>query len=256
MNKKNNKGVAFFSFKSFEQTGLVNHGFSTRQGGVSVGAFESLNLGFFNKDDSPENVEENFRRFAEAVGFCYENTCFANQVHGILIHNAKNQDKGARHQGIDGFVTNTPGVALITFHADCVPLFFVDPIKKVIALSHAGWRGTADGIAGETIKTMVGLYHCKPEDILAGIGPSIGPDAFEVDLPVAELFPEQYVTQNKQKYHVNLWEVNRHILLEHGLLPNKIEVAGICTKSNPGLFFSHREMGSRRGSMAAVMVLK
>lgn len=262
MDKIEKDGVVFFRFASFEQTGLVAHGFSTRLGGVSQGPFESLNLGFYYKSDAESNVLENFKRFATAVGFGYENTCFSNQVHGISIYNASVKDKGARPQDVDGYVSASPGVALLTFHADCVPLFFIDPIKKVIALSHAGWRGTADGIALETVKTMELVYHCKPKDILAGIGPSIGPDAFEVDSPVAEYFmlkrpqTQQCVTQRGQKYHINLWEVNRQVLLECGILPEHIEVAGICTKSDPGLFFSHRAMGTQRGSMAAVITLK
>jgi len=253
-------------FPCFQKTGLVSHGISTRIGGVSTGALFSLNLGFHRGDNEP-NVIENFQRFTSALDIPLSNTVFSTQIHGVRLRHVKAFDRGKgigpsdiRHT--DGLYTNEPNVALVTFFADCVPLLFLDPVKKVIAASHSGWRGTVAEIGRITVEALINDFGCNPTDILAGIGPSIGPCCFEVDMPVAAEFLKRpkwasYVTglDSANKYKVDLWRVNKQILEDSGLLPEHIDCEPICTCCNENLFYSHRRDGDKRGSMAAIICL-
>ena len=255
-------------FPQFNETGIVSHGVSTRNGGVSTGTWASLNLGF-NRGDAYADVMENYNRFTAALDISISDTVFSAQTHGVTLRHAFVSDRGKGigrssdfHQ-IDGLYTNDPGVALVTHFADCVPLLFLDPVKRVIAASHSGWRGTAAEIGRITVETLNKEFGCDPEDILAGIGPSIGPCCFEVDTPVASEFIKKpawipYVTgpYGADKYKVDLWSVNKQILLDAGLLPEHIDCCPVCTCCNEKLFYSHRRDGGKRGSMAAVICLK
>ncbi|MDR2649665.1 MAG: peptidoglycan editing factor PgeF [Clostridiales bacterium] len=260
----NNMPIAVFP--RFLETGLVSHGISTRAGGVSSGAWESLNLGFHRGDDR-SNVMENFRRFTDALGVPLQNTVFSAQTHGTYLRRVYDSDKG---KGIgpsdisqtDGLYTNEPGVALVTFCADCAPLLFFDPVKKVIAASHSGWRGTAAQIGRITVETLNNEFGCNPKDILAGVGPSIGPCCFETDAPVAGEFLKNpawvpYVKgpYGADKYKVDLWRVNKQILEDAGLDPRHIDCEPVCTRCNENLFYSHRRDGGKRGSLAAIICL-
>ncbi len=264
--KKNKVGDLIYStFESFDSTGLVNHCFSTRFGGVSSGVYESMNLGF-SRGDKRENVEENFRRICEAIGSDFERSVKSRkQIHSTNVYAATEKDRGTTVDDMDGFVTNVPGVLLVTFHADCVPLFFLDPVKKAIGLSHAGWRGTVDGMAGATIEKMREVYGSNPGDILAGIGPSIGKCCFQVDMPVVEEFREklsfadEFITADESqrgKFKIDLWGVNARLMTLSGVREDNISVDGTCTKCRTDLYFSHRAMGESRGQMAAFLELK
>ena len=263
--------VAFYTFHSFDRLGGIRHCFSTRIGGVSEGCFHSLNLGFGRGDDNA-NVRENYRRLGDAAGFSCEDIVFSDQVHETRV-----VPVGAAHRGngfskpkdeallrVDGLMTHDKHVVLTTFYADCVPLYFYDSIKHVIALSHAGWKGTLGEIGRITVEAMAREYGSQPQDIWAGIGPSIGPESFEVDRPVADAFahglphskPFIHAHENVEgKYFIDLWGINGETLLLAGLLPEHIETAGLCTKQNPGIFFSHRHSGAARGSLAAFLAL-
>jgi YfiH family protein len=271
MVKNSVNGVTFFSFPLLDQTGLVKHGFSSRVGGVSEGQWAELNLGLHNGDE-PDRVTENYRRFAEAVGVTADSMVLSAQVHKTNLRKVGAADRG---KGIgpsdiretDGLYTSEPGVTLVTFYADCVPLLFLDPVKRVIAASHSGWRGTAAEIGKITVQTLQREYGSNPADIMAGIGPSIGPCCFEVGADVAEVFlghqgwaefvsePYQLIADGPLKYKVDLWRVNRAILISAGLLPEHIDCDPLCTCCHPDLFYSHRRSGAARGSMAALLAL-
>ena len=257
----------YYSFPAFDGVEGVRHGFSTRLGGVSEGTYAAMNLSFTRGDDAAA-VRENFDRFCAAIGVNADDVVISAQTHTVNVRNVTAADCGrgiTRERGytdVDGLITDQPGVVLCTQYADCVPLFFVDPVKRVVATSHAGWRGTAAGIAAVTVRRMVAEYGCRAEDILAGIGPSIGHCCFEVDSPVydafckVEVFDDTCYTDNGGgKYHIDLWQVNRRWLLAAGVLPEHITVTDLCTRCHPDLFWSHRKTGDARGSLAAFVAL-
>ena len=262
-------GVIYLTFPLFERAGL-KHGFSTRIGGVSDGIYKSMNLSFHRGDDF-DNVMENHRRFAEAIGYNHMDTVFSDQIHGVHIARAELSDRGHgmhAEKGIkdaDGLVTNVPGVPLMTFYADCVPLFFYDPARKVIAAAHSGWRGTVAGIGKIMVEYMCSNMGCRREDILAVIGPSICMDCYEVSEDVAEQFAEAFLQEThtdilraKQdsKYMLNLWKANEYILREAGITQNHLSTPDICTCHNPELMISHRQTNGQRGNMAGVLILQ
>lgn len=260
--------VVYYTFESFDKTGVVKHCFSTKKGGVSSGVYEAMNLQF--RDDDRNNVIENYKILCSAVGIDYKNIVFSSQVHDDFIYCAEENDRG---KGLlfesdiinkDGLITDKPGVALTTFYADCVPLFFLDPVKKVTALSHSGWKGTVKQIGAKTINKMINDFGCSTDNIIAGIGPSIGVCCFEVDKPVVEEFinkipfSEEFIYKDSQKngkYKIDLQNINKTIMINTGLKPENIEMAELCTKCSHELFFSHRVMGAERGSLAGIIEL-
>jgi YfiH family protein len=264
---RKHEDVWYYTIASFEKTRLVKHGFSTRKGGVSTGYYSTLNLGI-KKKDSREAIEENFKRLCQAVEIEPESMVLSQQVHQdrIIIVGADDRGKGIFRDtdisGVDGLMTNEPGVALVTFYADCVPLFFLDPIHGVIALSHAGWRGTVAKIGAKTINKMCRIFGTRPEDCLVGVGPSIGPCCFEVDLPVMEQFSQAFpqyddiiLPGRPGKYYIDLWKANCLQLEELGVCTHHITLASLCTCCHKEIFFSHRGDKGRTGSMAAILTL-
>ncbi|MFZ5944122.1 MAG: peptidoglycan editing factor PgeF [Bacillota bacterium] len=262
-------GVKYYIVPTFAETGLVKHGFSTRIGGRSDTPYDSLNLAF-HCGDNFEKVKENRKIFAQAVGIPSENIVAADQIHGDNIYNAGKLDrgKGALEQETviketDALITNEPGVALIAFYADCVPIMLLDPVQKAIAVIHAGWKGTAAKIASKTVEKMKESFNSNPGNILAGICPSIGPCHYEVDQPVIEKIQESHLLWTKilnftgeGKAQLNLWEANRLQLLEAGLTDANISVAQICTFCNPQLLFSYRYYSGKTGRLAGLIMLK
>ncbi|MBO5199572.1 MAG: peptidoglycan editing factor PgeF [Lachnospiraceae bacterium] len=261
----------FLFFPALRTLGF-RHGFSTRLGGVSEGCYASMNLGF-RRGDSEENVRENYRRICSSIGINQEDLVFTDQVHGVRVRTARAEDKGKGYRRerdyseVDGQITNEREVPLLAFSADCTPLYFADPVRKAIGLTHSGWKGTAHRIGAETVKRMTEEYGCKPSDITAVIGPSIGPECYEVGSEVYEEFGHFYTKEqmsrifapsakgNPGKYQLNLWEANRLVLQDAGLCGEKIIVSGVCTYCREDLMFSHRRNGSQRGSMAAFLTL-
>ncbi len=267
---ENQKEVMVVKLPHFEASGLVKHGFSTKYGGISKGVYESMNLGK-NRGDSPYNVEENFNRFCDAIGVPTDTLVFSDQVHDAHVRVVFEEDKGKGFYrtsdiiGVDGLVTNQVGVTLTTFYADCVPLFFLDPIKKVIGLSHAGWRGTVKAIGPKTVELMKQTFGSNPEDIMVGIGPSIGACCYEVSTDVIKEFENnlnhdiivRIVSRiNDEHYKLDLWEANRLLLLNAGIDHKNMVVTDLCTKCHNASFYSHRFMGNQRGSLAAMIALK
>lgn len=261
--------MLFDTFSSFNQTKMVTHGFTTRLGGVSKGAFKSLNLALHVGDNS-EDVLANRRLVAEAMGFNAEDIVVPQQVHGEHIQVVQEADKGRgflKHEeafaDTDALITAVPGIPLFTNYADCVPLFFLDPVNRVVALAHAGWKGTLISIGRKTVLKMQEVFGTKPEDCLAGIGPSIGSCCFEVDDEVASQFREAFSpywsdfaqSWGDGKWKLDLWEVNRRQLLDIGIPSNNITVAGLCTNCQPQTFFSNRADQGKTGRMAAIIML-
>lgn len=258
-------GVGLLRFPAWRALPVV-HAFSTRLGGVSEGEFAAMNLGF-NRGDSDERVTENFTRFAGALGVEAQRITAGKQDHHTVVLRVTAQDAGAGlwreplAESVDGLVTDAPGVPLLVYAADCVPLYFFDPVHRAIGLSHAGWRGTAAGMARVTVEKMAEEFGTDPKDLLAAVGPSIGPERFLVDPPCAAEFlalpgSEAFVfAAGPEKYRVDLWACNRAFLLAAGVLPEHITLGNVCTSQNSDLLFSHRVTRGRRGSNAAVLML-
>ena len=257
-------------FSIFNQTDMVKHGFSTRLGGVSTGIYASMNLGQSRGDD-PEKVQQNYRIIADTIGVSTEWMVCSDQTHTTNVKVVTKEDagKGLLHpkdyQDIDGLITNVPGLCLVTYYADCVPLLFLDPVQKVIASSHSGWRGTVGHMGDITIQKMQSEFGCRPEHILAAIGPSICQDCYEVSEDVIQqfqqAFPENiwadlYYRKENGKYQLNLWKANEWILLNSGILPEHLAVTNLCTCCNSDLLFSHRASHGKRGTLAAFLALK
>ena len=267
LNTRRDQDLVYYTFPAFDAVPFVRHGFSTRLGGVSEGIYASMNLSFTRGDD-PEKVRENFRRICKSMGVSEEQVVVSAQEHHTVIHNATAADRGrgvTRDRGytdIDGLLTDEPGVVLCTQYADCVPLFFLDPVKRVVGTSHSGWKGTVARIGAVTVDRMCSDYGCDRRNILAAVGPSIGPCCFEVDTPVYEAFSQMkefdsgcYQARPGGKFHIDLWEVNRRILQASGISPEHITVTDLCTRCRPDVFWSHRATGGDRGSLAGFIAL-
>lgn len=263
MFKLNQKGDFFYyTIPSFEETGLVKHGFTTRAGGVSSGCYKSLNLRF-HCEDKRENVLENFRIAAEMFGMEFDRLILSKQVHEDVIQDVSSADFGNgiakenKFTSADALITDEAGVPIVTLFADCVPLFFLDRKKRVIALAHSGWRGTVKRIGQKTVEKMKRDYGCRSEDIIAAIGPSMQEDHFEVGDDVAQIFMSEFGEDTAvlygERYHVNMQRAILKQLNEAGV--KNIDNCGICTCCNSDFLFSHRQTNGRRGNMGAFMEL-
>ena len=270
LNWHGEKAVPYFTFPAFDELPGIIHGFSSRLGGVSEGFLSSMNLSF-SRGDEPERVRENFRRIAESIGFSEKDLVFSMQTHTANVRRVGREDCGrglerpVGYCDVDGLVTNEPGVVLATFYADCVPLFFVDPVHHCIGLSHSGWRGTVGKIVKATVEMMAKEFGSEPGDLLAAVGPSICQECYEVSEEVIglfrenfaeELWPKLFYRKDNGHYQLNLWEANRLIFQEAGILPQHITVTDICTACNPELLFSHRASGGKRGNLAGFLEIK
>ncbi len=256
-------GVPYLAYPLLEKTGVVRHGFSTRLGGVSTGHCATMNISTTRGDD-PAAVEENRRRIAKAIGVRAEDMTYTNQTHTTNVAVVEAKDRGKRFMETDGMVTNVPEICLVTFYADCVPLFFVDPVHRAIGLSHSGWRGTVGKMGKVTIERMRKEYGTDPAQVVAAIGPSICQDCYEVSEDVIErfrenfdkaLWPELFYEKADGKYQLNLWRANQAVLAEAGVPRENIAVTNLCTHCNPDILFSHRSTGTARGNLSAFLAL-
>lgn len=262
--------VPYLSFKMFRNTGLVTDGFSTRVGGVSEGCFSSLNLSF-DRGDEQEAVAENFRRIGDALGVRCEDMVLSRQTHTTNIRIVTDADRGKGitrdrdYTDIDGLITNVPGICLVTTYADCVPLYFLDPVKRIIALSHSGWRGTVGKIGKKTVELMQKHFGSDPADILAAVGPSVCMECYEVSSEVIDQFKEafdrvlwreMFYEKSNGKFQLDLWKANENIFLEAGISQDHIAMTNVCTHCNSEILYSHRAMGDKRGNLCAFLALK
>ncbi|MCL6610807.1 MAG: peptidoglycan editing factor PgeF [Peptococcaceae bacterium] len=248
---------------------MVVHAFTTRQGGVSRGPYRSLNLAF-HVGDSPEAVLENRRRACRVLAAGLEDMVCGQQVHGDRVHVVKEADRGrgACDHGsaipeTDALVTCRPGLLLASFYADCVPILILDPVRRAAGLVHAGWKGTAAGIAGAALEAMGRAFGTRPEDCLAAIAPAIGPCCYEVDQPVLAAMAERGFDPARHVYpagpdrwKLDLPGLNREILTGAGVKEESVSVARLCTSCSPELFFSYRGQSGRCGRMASLIALK
>lgn len=267
MTERQVNGVPFLTSDGFTAAGGAVHGFSTRLGGVSEGIFASLNLSTTRGDD-PDRVRENYRRFCAAIGADVSHVVMTHQVHGTVIrtvgaNDVKNDLCRQEEPACDGLITDVPGLALAVFTADCIPILLYDPVKRVIAAVHAGWRGTAGNIAGKAARQMQTDYSCRPGDILAAIGPGISACCFEThaDVPDAmtaalgELAASHMISLENGKFRVDLKGINAGLLERVGLEPDHIEISSDCTACLPEKYWSHRITQGRRGNQAAMIQL-
>ncbi|MBE5955719.1 MAG: peptidoglycan editing factor PgeF [Lachnospiraceae bacterium] len=263
------KGVTYLSFPLLEREGLVC-AFTTRLGGVSTGDCSSMNLSF-TRGDREEDVRENYRLLGESLGLDMNQAVLSHQVHKTDIYRVTEEDRGrglfpdkAPLFEIDGLMTDKKGIPLVAFFADCVPLIFYDPVKRVIATSHSGWKGTVGRIGEKTIAMMEQEMGCRREDILAVIGPSICQDCYEVSAEVAvqfenvfsrEQYEEMIIEKENGKFQLDLWKANEFILLDAGICPEHLAVTDLCTCCNPEFLFSHRASHGKRGNLSVILCL-
>lgn len=252
----------------------ISHFMTTRQGGVSSGNFASLNLGLYS-GDNPACVEENYRILASCLGLFRERIVVPHQTHGTEIAfigpdflSQSEESRNARLEGIDALVTDVPGVCVAVATADCVPVLLYAPDKQVVAAVHAGWRGTVGQIVSRTVREMVRRYQVNPETLYAALGPSISWASFEVGMEVVQAFrrsgawnPEELdvlvdYSATEGKAHLDLWQANVFLLRKCGLVPEHIEVAGICTYRHEQRFFSARRLGIQSGRLLSGIYIK
>lgn len=241
----------------------ARHCFTTRFGGISEGHLSSLNLGI-HRGDKPENVRKNYEILGAALGFELQDLVFTRQTHTNIVRVVDETNRG---EGLfrtvepecDALVTNTPGLALAAFTADCTPILLHDPVTGAVGAVHAGWRGTVADIAGNAVWAMRDAFGCEPRNIRAAIGPNIAQCCFETDADVpdavlAALGAEgaRHITKTGEKFHVDLKGVNAALLRRAGV--EQIEISTDCTACRPDRFWSHRRLGNARGSLAAIIV--
>lgn len=257
-------GVPYLSFPMLEQTGVVRHGFSTRLGGVSKGHCGTMNIST-TRGDEPEAIEENRRRIAAAIGVDPSDFTYTHQTHTTNVAVVEEKDRGGKFLDTDGMVTNVPGICLVTFYADCVPLFFVDPEHRAIGLSHSGWRGTVGRMGKVTLELMKERYGTDPAQVYAAVGPSICQDCYEVSEDVIgqiketfdeALWQELFYKKENGKYQLDLWKANKTVMTEAGVREERIAVTNVCTHCNPEILFSHRSAGTARGNLSAFLALR
>lgn len=260
MQRISDRGLVFYRFENWPEHNGCVHGVFTRLGGVSVAPWASLNVGRTVGDD-PAAVAHNKRLMTAALDLPPASTCTVWQVHGadtlVITEPPPPQEWLAR---ADGMVTDCPGVALEMRFADCTPILLYDPVRRVIGMAHAGWRGTLAGAGPSAVRAMVEAFGCRPADILAGIGPSIGPGRYQVGEEVVAAVRQSFgsidglVRRSEDgTAYLDLWVANRQALQAVGI--TQVELAGICTAERTDEFYSHRAENGRTGRFGVVIAL-
>lgn len=263
--------VPVIGFELYRNYTWLTHGFSTRYGGVSDGIYKSMNLSFSQGDDE-RRVLKNHGIMAKTMGVELADMVYSHQTHTTNVLRVTKEHAGMgftvtrNFHDVDGFVTDVPGLMLVTAYADCVPLYFADTRLHVIGLSHSGWRGTVNNMAQATVDKMSYEFGSRPCDIAAFIGPSICASCYEVGDDVARNFRDRYGAESEKiltkkeaasedKYYLNLHAANRINMLNAGISPQNIHVTDICTCCNPELLFSHRASKGKRGGLCGYMMI-
>ena len=241
--------LELFTFDNLSQIPRVVHGITTRVGGVSEGRCASLNVSY-SVGDPRDNVDENLRRVADTLGTRRDDLFAAYQVHGRAV-TLVDPDTSGRPR-CDVLVTRAPEKTLMLRFADCTPVLLADPKRRAVAAVHAGWRGSAVRAAAAAVEALHQVFGSEPRDIVAGIGPAIGPCCYTVGQDVREAFGDRPHLFNDGK--LDLWEANRQALVEAGVDAGNVEVAGICTRCESDRFFSHRANGGQPAGRFAALI--
>lgn len=236
------------------------HAFTTRFGGYSTGKLSSMNMS--PSRENPDIVRKNYKLVCDCENIPVEKCVLSHQTHtnNIRVVNEKDAGKGLFEKSdikdTDGLVTNIKNLPIVIFYADCVPILLYDPLKEVIAAVHAGWRGTVANIAGNAIEVMKSQFNSNPEDILASIGPSIGPCCFETGDDARNEFVSSGLGEFIIGKNIDLQNSNKKKLILCGLKSENITISGLCTKCRCDEFYSHRGCGSDTGRMALIACIK
>jgi len=262
--------LTLWSFDNLSKYQEIGHFVSTRVGGHSSPPYASLNLSFQVGDD-PQRVLKNRQRLAGALGIPLSNLTTAKQIHGchVMVVSEPRRGNGATDykgaiDATDAMVTNVPGICLMILLADCVPITLYDPTKRVVGVAHAGWKGTLQSIAQKTVQVFQEDFGSSPQDMVAAIGPSIGPCCYEVGPGVISQIEHLWGTRQRYvrkaswngKGHLDLWEANLTQLVKADIPNNHIEIARMCTYHDPSLFFSYRHDRGRTGRFGAGIFLR
>ena len=261
--------VPFLTYNRLSDLSFIRHAFSTRLGGVSEGEFTSMNLSF-GRGDSDDNVTENYKRICKAAGFEYDSLTASKQIHETIVRNVTRQNRGVGiykpvdMPSVDALVTNDKEVTLVTYYADCTPVFFADPARKAIGLAHAGWRGTVGKISEKVVEKMTADFGTDPADLICAIGPVIGKCCYEVSGDCADEFiklfgadsPVIEKTSKPDKFMIDLSLANKLLLMKAGVKEENVVISDLCTRCNCDLLWSHRATNGKRGTMSAFMQLK
>ena len=231
-------------FSALYTLSTLIHGLSTRMGGVSTGAYTSLNIGP-NSCDNPAHIQENRNRLFKALHLSLESLAIPQQIHSDHIKCVSNSGHVPE---TDGLISNTPGLVLTIQIADCLPVFLHDPQNRSIGLVHAGWKGSSKRIAAKAVQEMHTSFESNPKELSACLGPSIGPCCYQIGSDVAKYFSKEFVTEG----FLDLWKCNYAQLMECGIRPENISVSRVCTMCHSDLFFSHRKTGKDTGRMMAI----
>jgi polyphenol oxidase len=258
-------GIPLLQFSNLSAFKELFHFTTTREGGESIDNYASLYLGF-NSGDNPGNVHQNRDTLCKALEINQNEIIFPKQTHSATIKTiyadflrSDENEKKTFLSETDAIITDLKGVCIGVKTADCVPVILFDQKQKVIAAIHAGWRGTVQKITYLTVKQMISEFNSDPNDIVAGIGPSISPEVYEVGTEVWSQFDAPYYQLNgllsSNKRLLDLWKANLDQLTEVGVPAKQIELAKMCTYSNPGTFYSARRDGAKTGRMATGIML-
>ena len=267
-------GVRYFVFDALAANAGVDAVVTTRHGGESTGAFATMNLGGRTGDD-PEVVKRNRARAASIVGAAPAWLTFGRQVHGARVAVVGNAERGSVFDDTDALVTNAALVPLVILTADCAAISFFDPVHRAVGIAHAGWRGTVGRVASRTVDAMRDAFGTQPQDLVVGIGPSIGPCCYEVGSDVidavAAAFPDQVddllvepdmasagsfrASVNEDKKHFDLWRANEIVLRDAGVRDEHVETSRLCTSCRTDLFYSHRAEKGNTGRFGGIVML-
>ncbi len=269
MQARQQDGLTYYQFANLASRPELVHGVSGRGGGRSAGHLAALNLSFAVGDD-PARVLTNRDAYCAALGVEPAGVVCAEQIHGVGVARVGRAEGGRGYAerasavaGVDALISDEAGAVLWLTFADCVPVLLYDPARRAVGLAHAGWRGTTGHIVARTVEAMSWHFGTRPADILAGVGPAIGPCCYqvgpEVVAAVRSAFPDApdlLVPDGLDRARLDLLGANAGLLARLGVPTAQIELAGHCTACRTDLFYSHRAEGGRTGRMAAALALR
>lgn len=262
--------LIYFTFPLFDRFCELTHAVSTRLGGLSTGVYRSLNIGF-HVGDEKSNVLGNRKILCKTLGLNLDSVVAGEQVHGTHMEMVQADDRGKGAYSLkgslphtDALITDVPGICLLIMVADCPGVLLYDPKHKAIALAHAGWRGGVKNIIQKVVRNMSQSFHTDSQDLLVGISPSIGPCCYRIGEDtlekLASSFPQCWedfvISKPEGSFHLDLWGLNKHQLLEMGVKQKNIEIARLCSVCRTDLFYSYRKQRGRTGRCGVIMSMQ